>query len=416
MASGKRKVNRIKPKYEQIIARNDDKINVLILGTSGCGKSTLINSILEANEAPTGVGEAVTKEIAIYQNDVLPFRMIDTVGYEYGLFKQNNIKRDIAKFCKEGVKSGNVEKLIHMIWFCIDATNRRIDQQVLGYIRSATNSWKNVPVIVVFTKSYSKVEIDENIQMAEEAIAKYNASHRIKLNVKDVIPVVAKGYRIDDTVAVSPMGLDNLVKRTVELLPEARKISKTAIKDIDLKIKNSMANALIGGAVTGATVVGAVPLPLPDASILVPIQSGMLTGVAKVYGIQDEDQSNEIVSTILKVGATTMAGKALLNALKAIPGINVAAGVLNAAVAGTITLAAGEISNILFQKVYTNDIDLKSVDWNNEITKMFEDYLPGIIKALRQLSVEKNGRIDPESIGKALAVIAKTFMKNGKKK
>ena len=57
------------PKYEQIIAMDDDKINVLILGTSGCGKSTLINSILEVNEAPTGVGEAVTKEIAIYQND-----------------------------------------------------------------------------------------------------------------------------------------------------------------------------------------------------------------------------------------------------------------------------------------------------------------------------------------------------------
>ena len=96
------------PKYEQIIAMDDDKINVLILGTSGCGKSTLINSILEVNEAPTGVGEAVTKEIAIYQNDELPFRMIDSVGYEYGLFKQARIKRDIAKFCKEGVKSADI--------------------------------------------------------------------------------------------------------------------------------------------------------------------------------------------------------------------------------------------------------------------------------------------------------------------
>ena len=161
------KTKKSTPKYEKLIAANDDKINVLILGTSGCGKSTLINSILEANEAPTGVGEAITKEIAIYQNDVIPFRMIDSVGYEYGIFKQNRIKKDIAKFCKEGVKSSNVEKLIHMIWFCIDGTNKRIDQEVLGYIKSVTNDWKGVPIIVVLTKSYSSVEIDENTDMTE---------------------------------------------------------------------------------------------------------------------------------------------------------------------------------------------------------------------------------------------------------
>ena len=39
------KANKTKtpPKYQQIIDMNDEKINVLILGTSGGGKSTLIN-------------------------------------------------------------------------------------------------------------------------------------------------------------------------------------------------------------------------------------------------------------------------------------------------------------------------------------------------------------------------------------
>ena len=138
MANEKENENKRVPKYEQIIAMDDDKINILILGTSGCGKSTLINSILGADEAPTGVGDAVTKEITIYQNDELAFRMIDTVGYEYSLFKQNRIKHEIAKFCKEGVKSSEVEKLIHMIWFCIDGANKRMSQDVLGYIKSVT--------------------------------------------------------------------------------------------------------------------------------------------------------------------------------------------------------------------------------------------------------------------------------------
>lgn len=400
------------PKYEQIIAMDDDKINVLILGTSGCGKSTLINSILEVNEAPTGVGEAVTKEIAIYQNDELPFRMIDSVGYEYGLFKQTRIKRDIAKFCKEGVKSSDIEKLIHMIWFCIDGTTKRIDQEVLGYIKSVTNDWKNVPVIVVFTKSYSKMEIDENISMANAAMEKYNTNHKKKpLNVKDIIPVVAKEYQINETITVSPMGLDDLVSKTIKLAPEAKTISESAIKEIDLKIKNTMANALIGGATTGATAVGAIPLPMPDATILVPIQSVMLTGISKIYGIQDKETSNEIIDTILKVGVTTMVGKSLLNALKAIPGINVAAAVLNAAVAGSITLAAGEICNILFQKVYNNEIELRTVNWNKEITKMFNDYLPNIIEALKKLDSDNDGKIDIKDIGEALASIARTFQK-----
>lgn len=416
MAGDRKKVKREAPKYEQIIAMNDDKINMLILGTSGCGKSTLINSILEANEAPTGVGEAVTKEIAIYQNDALPFRMIDSVGYEYGLFKQNRIKRDIAKFCKEGVKTADVEKLIHMIWFCIDGTIKRIDQEVLGYIKSVTNDWKNVPVFVVFTKSYSAVEVEENISMAKAAFEKYNESHKRKqINVKDIIPVVAKEYQINDSVTVPPMGLDELVSRTIELAPEAKQISKDAIKDIDLKMKNIMANALIGGATTAATAVGAIPIPIPDAAILVPIQSGMLASVAKIYGIRDKDDANEIIDTIIKVGGTTMGGKALLNALKAIPGLNVAAVVLNAAVAGSITLAAGEISNVLFQKAYTNEIELKNIDWNKEITKMFNEYMPGIIDALKSISQDKDGKIDIKTIGEALASLAKTFSSKGNK-
>lgn len=416
MAGDRKKVKREAPKYEQIIAMNDAKINVLILGTSGCGKSTLINSILEANEAPTGVGEAVTKEIAIYQNDALPFRMIDSVGYEYGLFKPNRIKRDIAKFCKEGVKTADVEKLIHMIWFCIDGTIKRIDQEVIGYIKSVTNDWKNVPVFVVFTKSYSAVEVEENISMAKAAFEKYNESHKRKqINVKDIIPVVAKEYQINDSVTVPPMGLDELVSRTIELAPEAKQISKDAIKDIDLKMKNTMANALIGGATTAATAVGAIPIPIPDAAILVPIQSGMLASVAKIYGIRDKDDANEIIDTIIKVGGTTMGGKALLNALKAIPGLNVAAAVLNATVAGSITLAAGEISNVLFQKAYTNEIELKNIDWNKEITKMFNEYMPGIIDALKSISRDKDGKIDIKTIGEALASLAKTFSSKGNK-
>ena len=154
--------NREKAGYEEIIDMNDGRINVILLGTSGCGKSTLINAMLGEEKADTGIGEAVTKEIAVYQNDRLPFRMIDTVGYEFDFFRQHRIKNDIAKFGREGVRQKNAEKLIHMIWYCLDGTGKRIDQSVLQYIKSVSDDWKGVPILLVFTKSYSEIEEEEN--------------------------------------------------------------------------------------------------------------------------------------------------------------------------------------------------------------------------------------------------------------
>ena len=159
--------NREKTGYEEIIDMNDGRINVLLLGTSGCGKSTLINALLGEDKAATGVGEAVTREIAVYRNDVLPFRMIDTMGYEFDFFHQNRIKKEIARFGREGVRNRNVEKLIHLIWYCIDGTVKRIDQTVLEYIKSVSDDWKGVPIILVITKSYSEIEEEEGRECAD---------------------------------------------------------------------------------------------------------------------------------------------------------------------------------------------------------------------------------------------------------
>ena len=412
MPTAKKNVKRNKAKYEQIIDINDNKINVLILGVSGSGKSTLINSVLGTEEALTGIGEAVTKEIKIYQNDNLPFRLIDTVGYEYGLFRQFTIKKELSKFCKEGVKTKDIEKLIHMIWFCIDGTAKKIDQEVLGYIKSVTNDWKDVPIVVVLTKSYSSIEIEENILMVEKAILKYNQKHpNRQLNLKDVIPVVAKAYPIDNNTVVPSRGVDTLINRTNELIPEAKQISKEGIKAVDLKLKSTMANSIVGASTLAATTIGAVPIPIPDAAILTPLQSGMLLGISRIYGINEKDGANEIINTILKVGGTTMVGKALLNTLKGIPGLNVAAALLNAAVAGTVTFAVGETSVVLFEKVYKGELNLTGVNWEKEVKKLFDEYIPNITEAISDFSNQHDNKIDIKQLGEFIASIVNTFNK-----
>lgn len=381
-----------KPKYQQIIDFNDEKINVLILGTSGSGKSTLINAILGRESARTGVGDHVTDSIHVYEEETVPFRMIDTIGYEYGFFRQNKIKNDLSKFCKEGVKKTELDKLVHMIWFCIDGTTKRIDQKVLDYVKSITSDWKEVPIIIVFTKSYSEKDIEENTEMAVDAVTEYNKKHPNRpLNVVGFIPVVAKEYQINDTILIPPRGLDLLVARTNELAPDAKRLANKAIKEIDIKLKSGMTNSMIAGATVLAATVGAVPIPVPDAPALVTIQTGMLKGMAKTYGINNSSATNSIIDTVLKVGTTTAIGKSLLNGLKAIPGINVAASVLSALVAGAVTFAAGEVSKVMFEKVYSGELDNATIDYEKEITQLFNKYLPIIMKSIEEFSNKNKG-------------------------
>ena len=396
--------NREKTGYEQIIDMNDGRINVLLLGTSGCGKSTLINALLGEERAETGVGEAVTKEIAVYRNDVLPFRMIDTMGYEFDFFRQNRIKKEIAGFGRDGVKRRNVEKLIHLIWYCIDGTGKRIDQSVLRYIKSVSEDWKGVPIILVFTKSYSEIEEAENVRMARSAIRKYNERNRKDpLIIEDFVPVVAKRYPINEEFSVAPRNLDLLTKKTIALAPKAIQAANQAVKDIDIRLKRGMAQSIVAGATTAACAVGAIPIPTPDAAVLVPVQTAIMRAVAKTYGIKENSQVNEIVSSILKAGLTTIAGRTLLEQLKLIPGLSVAGSVLNAAAAGIITFAAGEISITMFERVYSGVEENKAVDWEAEALSLFGSYMPGIVKIVQKYAEKHGGSIDPRKLGDLLS-------------
>ena len=398
--------NREKAGYEEIIDMNDGRINVMLLGTSGCGKSTLINAMLGEEKADTGVGEAVTKEIAVYQSDTLPFRMIDTVGYEFDFFHQHRIKNDIAKFGREGVRQKNVEKLIHMIWYCIDGTGKRIDQSVLEYIKSVSEDWKGVPIILVFTKSYSEIEEKENIDMAKNAIHKYNSGHlRNPLVIEDIVPVVAKIYPINEAISVSPRNLDILVEKTNELAPKAIQMANSAVKDIDVRIKRSMAQSIVVGATTAAAAVGAIPIPTPDAAVLVPVQTAMMGAIAKTYGIKESSQVNEIINSVLKVGMTTIAGRTLLSQLKLIPGLAAAGAVLNAVTAGVITFAAGEICITMFERIYKGDVEYKGVDWEAEVISLFSKYMPGVVSVVQNYADKHDGKIDPGKLGDLLSEI-----------
>lgn len=387
-----------------------EKANVLVMGNSGAGKSTLINSVFNFDRAAVGDGDAVTEKMTIYETEDVNFRAIDTKGLEYGIIAQIQTKNSIKKWSKDSVKDNNEDKYIHIIWYCIDATSKRVFGKNLDTIKSVTKMWKGVPIIIVLTKSYSEMETTNNINMVKECIGKYKDEKQ--LNVVDIIPVVAEQFQINTNIIVHPIGVVNLVEKTNDIIPEAFKINEESVFKFSLQIKRSNANALILTATSGASVVGAIPIPIADSIILMPLQSALIIGISKIYGMKKEDANlKNIVDVIIKSGSVTMVAKTIISGLKAIPGMNLAASLINAVVAAVITAVIGEITIAIMEKIVMGEVDPKDLDWMAKFTE--NEYIKKVGKYVAKLGKNLEGE-EPKNIGEIIAKLFKEFSKKNK--
>lgn len=331
--------------------------NVLVIGNSGVGKSTLIYAFLDEDEIAARVGWGIsgtTSALEIYPAKKVPFQLIDTIGFEPSFLKRAKAIKAVKKWSKESAKEGNEDRQINAIWFCIDGTSRKLFPEAIKNLSKATKMWESVPVIIVITKSYSIPERAENVQMVHNAFAQQK---RYAKNLKAVIPVVAQTYTLNDTAFAPPEGIMELIDATNAVLPEGMKAAEKDIASFKLKRKRAMAQSVITASTAAGGAVGAIPLPFADAAILVPVESGLVTALRMIYGIPDGDDAQKIMDTILEVGTASIAAKAAISALKAIPGVNLAGEVINAIVA-----AIGEGSAFVFEKVYLGEMSAKDVD------------------------------------------------------
>ena len=332
----------------------DGKMNVLVLGNSGAGKSTLIKAI-SGIEVQTGVGEGNTQKIDVYESSTWPIRCIDTKGFEYSKLEQFKTIWQVKKFTREQValsqkdQDGGVG--IDAVWYCIEGTARRTFSYNIEMMNRAVRKWKNIPVFVVITKSYSEADIEENIQAVRSAFAKNN-----HINLQAIIPVVAEAYQINDETVVTPRGIDVLCSATLDRSEMAISISEENKNRMILEQKRFTANALVTGATAAAIVVGAAPVPFADSLILVPLETGLTKGILKVYGVEF---TGELITSIVGSTAITNVARAALSALKTIP--NIAGSVLNAVVAGFFVAALGEAVIALSEALYTGKVDREKI-------------------------------------------------------
>ena len=148
--------------------------NVLVLGNSGVGKSTLINAVLGENKAKTGWGTTgTTTKLELYEpeNEDIPFRIIDSIGFQPGRMQQRRAIRAVQKWSKDCAKKGHEDNQINVIWFCVEGTSSKLFPETIKNLTRSAAMWETVPVIVVITKSYSVPERQQNIEMVYNAFA-----------------------------------------------------------------------------------------------------------------------------------------------------------------------------------------------------------------------------------------------------
>lgn len=382
--------------------------NVLVIGNSGVGKSTLINSVLGDEIAKTGYGSSgTTEKLEIYESEEVPFRIIDTVGFEPSLVKQFKAINAVKKWSKESVKDEEDTK-INVIWFCIEGTSSKLFPKTIKDLSRATAMWKTVPIVVVITKSYSVPERVQNKEMVANAFAKQK---KYSKNLKHTVPIVASTYVLNDTAFAAPEGITELIDVTNELMPEGIKAGANDVYKFKLKRKKALAQSVVGFSTTAAVTVGAVPVPVPfaDALILGPIEVTQIKALAHLYEINKDEDSKKLLDTIVEVGTVSVAAKFAISSLKAVPGINIAASVLNAIIAGAIVAAIGEGSIYVFEKIHTGERSIKDIEWVKNVmeTKLSSQFIENVTTVVEKIAKSGNTK----DIGKLISSLLSSRLK-----
>ncbi len=395
-----------------------EKGNVLVIGNSGVGKSTLINAVLGEEKAETGWGtKGTTDELAIYESEIIPFRIIDTVGFAPSFIKEHKAINAVKKWSKNSAKNGHGDNQINVIWFCVEGTTSKLFPETIKNLSRATSLWKSVPIIVVITKSYSVPERANNIAMVIDAFAKQK---RHSKNMRKIIPLVASAYVLNEIAFAAPEGIAELIDSTNELMPEGIKASQKDVSAFILNRKRAMAHSTVGISTAAAVTVGAIPIPFADAFILTPIEIAEINGLARLYEINKGEDSKLFLNSIVEVGTVSLAAKAAISALKAIPEINLAAMVINAIIAGSIVAAIGEGSIYAFEKVYLGEKSVTDLDWVKKVmeaklSSQFIDQVTIIIEKISKLDNPKDiGKIIPDLLTAAFKVTVNKKTENDK--
>ncbi|MFK0731725.1 MAG: GTPase family protein [Gloeotrichia echinulata GP01] len=246
--------------------------NILVMGATGVGKSTLINAVFGSDLATVGAGLPVTQDFDVYSNGLV--NIYDSAGYELG--KEECFVDRILNFLAEKQQEG-IDQQIHLVWYIINASSARVtifEKKILD----STNQ-QEIPAIIVLSQCDRARE--EEIQNVREALTSF------KLNkVYDTLEIAAAPLLIRGQPICEPFGLEELVDKTIQLLPEIYTDAVRMAQIVNLKSKRELAWKFIAAA--AAVTFGSAWIPIPGAITGASwgAQESLANSIASVYGFR----------------------------------------------------------------------------------------------------------------------------------
>ena len=213
--------------------------NIIVAGVTGAGKSTLINAVFGKEFAATGKGRPITQEISEYKSQEVPVKIWDSVGFEIGN-DSNGVSKTITsiKKIKETIKEQSVKdntEHIHAIWYCINQGSGRYQQTEADFVKELHSV--GVPFIIVITQC---TDADDIFAKTVDELNRKNGLTDIP-----VIEVLAQEKKHRNGSIDPVFGLDNLVNKTLEMLPVFVKSSFIAGQKISTVLKREECEKII---------------------------------------------------------------------------------------------------------------------------------------------------------------------------
>ncbi len=317
------------------------RFNLAIFGKTGVGKSTLVNAIFGEEVARTGIGEPVTRGSHLYLDKYGHLGIVDTQGLEVGR-DDKEILSELDKAMKQ-MRKAPLSEQIHLAWYCVRGMDRRFEEAEAGFVRRLDEI--GLPVILVLTQVPRRA--DGQVHPEAAMLAEHISAKRLPIAGGRPYFTYAKD---DEFTGQRAYGLQEVLDATFRVAPEGVHGALVAAQQIDLARKETEARRFIAAAAASAATAAASPIPFSDATLLVPIQLGMMARIAQLYSIRFDRAA---LMAIASTTAATQAGRAAFTGLlKMVPGAGtVVGGAIGAGVASSFTFAMGQAWLAVCQRV-----------------------------------------------------------------